>query len=229
MVIRKHYAITVLNSENIHDMNNIILKHADITMQSSSHTYFDNQPIDSTEIVEDMTFFQIDSEDEDSLDKKFKKLTEELDQSITDYAIRDEDTGEMLVYLKFVGQLNIKFDNIKIIKKGTYKKIDALKSMPTDLGICKGYKPNFRPMEGQQLENINNKPESIYLLCHSQENLMKLKDLMYEEIMKIDSNFELEFIQFGGEDPEFNTKFNCLDLDRSKFILEDLEKKEDRI
>ena len=225
MAIIKHYAITVLDVENIHDMNSIILNHADISLKSSSHTYFDNQPIDSTEIVEDMTFFQIDAEDEASLDKKFKALTEDLNQLTADYAIRDEDTGAMLVYLKFVGQLNIKFDNVEIIKEDTYKKIDALKSLKTDFGICKGYKPNFRVMEGQSIKGLNIKPESIYLLCHSQENLMKLKDLMYEEIMKIDSNFELEFIQFGGEDPEFNTKFNCLDLDRSKYILEDLENK----
>lgn len=225
MAIIKHYAITVLDPENIHDMNSIILKHADISLKSSSHTYFDNQPIDSTEIVEDMAFFQIDAEDEASLDKKFKALTEELDQLTTDYAIRDEDTGAMLVYLKFVGQLNIKFDNIEILKEGTYEKIDALKSLKTDLGTCKGYKPNFRVMEGKSIKGLKIKPENIYLLCSSQENLMELKDLMYEEILKIDSDFELEFIQFGGEDPEFNTKFNCLDLDRSKYILEDLEKK----
>ena len=225
MAIIRHYAITVLNPENAPEMNSILIKHADITLKSSSHTYFDNQPIDSTEIVEDMAFFQMESEDENSLDEKFKALTEELDQLTTDYAIRDEDTGVMLVYLKFVGQLNIKFDNIKILKEGTYKKIDALKSLKTDLGTCKGYKPNFRAMEGQSIKGLNIKPESIYLLCRSQENLMELKDIMYEKLMEIEPDFELEFIQFGGENPEFNTKFNCLDLDRSKYILEDLENK----
>ena len=215
MALKKNYAITVLDPEKIHEMNTIILKHAEITMQSSSHTYFDTQPIESDELVEDMTFFQLECEDKTTLDKKFKALTEELDQAITDYAIRDEDTGEMLAYLEFVGELDIKFDNIKIIKKGTYAKIDELKSLKTEFGICKGYKPNFRPMEGQPLENINNKPESIYLLCRSQENLMKLKALLSEKIMEIDSDFETEFVQFGEEDPKYDTKLNLLDLERS--------------
>ena len=32
----------------------------------------------------------------------------------------------MIVYVKFVGALDIKFDNVEIIKEGTYKKIDEL-------------------------------------------------------------------------------------------------------
>ena len=224
MVIKKNYAITVLDLEKIQDMNNIILKHAQITMQCSSYDYFDRRSIDY-ETAKDMTFFQIESDDEVSLDKKFKELNEELDQSITGYAIRDEDTGEMLVFLSFVAELDIKFDNIEFIEEGTFKKIDELKSLKTEFGICKGYKPNFRPMEGQQLGNTNNKPESIYLFCDSQENLMKLRDLMIEKIMEINPGLEITFTQFGGENPEFDTTFNCLDLDSSKSILEDLKNK----
>lgn len=225
MVVKKNYAITVLDLEKIHDMNNIILKHAHITMQSSSHTYFNTLSIDSHEISKDMTFFQIESEDEASLDKKFKELTYELDQSITGYAIRDEDTGEMLEFLEFVGELDIKFDNVKFIKEGTYEKIDELKSSKTEFGICKGYKPKFRSIEGKPLENMDNNPERIYLLCDSQDNLIKLKDLISQKIMEIDSDFEIDFKQFGGENPEYSTDINCLDLDSSKSILKKIENK----
>lgn len=225
MVIKKNYAITVLELDKIHEMNNIILKHAQITMHSSTYDYFDTLATDSDETVKDMTFFQIESEDETSLDKKFKELTEELDQSITGYAIRDEDTGNMLVLLEFVGKLDIKFDNIDFIKEGTFKKIDELKSFKTELGICKGYKPNFRPIEGKHLENLDDHLESIYLLCKTQENLTKLIDLISEKIMEIDADFEVEFKQFDGEEPKYSTDINCLNLDSSPAILKKIENK----
>ena len=155
------------------------------------------------------------------MDEKFKELTKEIDQVIRNYAIRDEDTGELLVYLKFVGELSIKFDNMSVIKEGTYKKIDELKNLKSEFGICRGYKPNFRIMEGQHFENKNNKPEGIYLLCHSHENLMNLKELLSEKIMEIDSDFEIEFTQFTNPAPENNTKFNLLDLERSGRIYYD--------
>lgn len=50
-------------------------------------------------------------------------MLEDLNQIKVDYALRDEDTGEMIVYVKFVGALDIKFDNVEIIKEGTYKKL----------------------------------------------------------------------------------------------------------
>lgn len=220
MGIKKNYAITNLETEKIHDVNNIIRKYASITLQSSSHTYFDMEPINN-EVIEDMTFFQLEAEDEAGLDEKFKELTEEIDQVIRNYAIRDETTGELLVYLKYVGELSIKFDNVSIIKEGTYKKIDELKNLKSEFGICRGYKPNFRLMEGQHFEDKINKPEGIYLLCHSQENLMKLKELLSENIMEIDSDFEIEFTQFSDPTPDNNTKFNLLDLERSGRIYYD--------
>lgn len=217
MAIKKNYAITNLESEKIPDVNNIILKYATITIKSSSHIYFDMEPINN-EVIEDMTFFQLEAEDEASLDEKFKVLTNEIDQVIRDYAIRDENTGELLVYLKFVGEISIKFDNMNFIKEGTYEKIDELKNLKSEFGICRGYKPNFRVMEGQHYENIINKPEGIYLLCHSQENLMQLKELLFEKIMKIDPNLVIGFTQFNDPVPENNTKFNLLDLERSGHI-----------
>ena len=107
---------------------------------------------------------------------------------------------------------------MNFIKEGTYEKIDELKNFKSEFGICRGYKPNFRLMEGQHYENLNNKPEGIYLLCRSQENLMQLKELLSEKIMEIDPDFVIEFIQFDDPKPENNTKFNLLDLERSGHI-----------
>ena len=203
--------------KKIPDVNNIIRKYSTVSFRSSSHIYFDMEPVNN-EVIEDMTFFKLEAEDESSLDEKFKELTDEIDQIISNYAIRDENTGELLVYLKFVGELSIKFDNMHFIKEGTYEKIDELKNLKSEFGICRGYKPNFRLMEGQHYENLNNKPEGIYLLCRSQENLMQLKELLSEKIMEIDPDFVIEFTQFDDPKPENNTKFNLLDLERSGHI-----------
>lgn len=220
MAIKKNYAITNLETEKIDEVNKIIRKYSTITFKSSSNVYFDMAPINN-EVIMDMTFFQLESEDEASLDEKFKEMTNEIDQLIRNYAIRDETTGELLVYLKFVGELSIKFDNMSFIKEGTYKKIDELKNFKSEFGICRGYKPHFRIIEGQHLEDKPVRPEGIYLLCHSQENLMKLKELLSEKIMEIDSDFEIEFTQFTGPKPENSTKFNLLDLERSGRIYYD--------
>ena len=152
-------------------------------------------------------------------------MVSEIDKIIRNYAIRDENTGELLVYLKYVGELSIKFDNMTIIKEGTYAKIDELKNFKSEFGICRGYKPNFRIMEGQHLENMNNKPEGIYLLCRSQENLMKLKEVLSEKISKIDSDLVVDFTQFTEPMPKNSTKFNLLDLERSgRIYYENLDK-----
>lgn len=97
---------------------------------------------------------------------------------------------------KFVGSMDIKFDKIKIIKKDTYKKIDALKTLKNEFGICKGYKPDFRPVESQPIENMDIKPEHIYVLCNSSEDLSKLKELLTEKIMEIDQDLVIEYRQF---------------------------------
>jgi hypothetical protein len=206
MSTKRSFAITVLESERIADINNILRKHADITMQSSSHIYFDTQPANPDDVVQDITFFMLESDEEKSADEKLNELIDELDEMDTDYAIRDEDTGKMIVYVEFVGALDIMFDNIRSVKEGTYEKIDELKSLKTEFGLCKGYKPSFRPMESQPIENKNIKPESIYLFCHSQEALMMLKDTLSKRILEIDPDFKLAFRQFTGADPEYRTK-----------------------
>ena len=200
MPIKGNFAISILDFDKITDMNNIILKYAEITMQSSSYLIFDKQPINTNETPKDFTIFQLTAKDKTSLNEKLNELIKNLDQLGADYALRNQDTGEMLVYVEFVGVLNIKFDNLKTIKKGTYKKIDELKDLNTEFGICKGYMPDFRPIESQPIENVNIKPESIYLYCHTQENLLKLKDILTEKIMTIDSDFEIDFIQYSEDD-----------------------------
>lgn len=221
MGIKKNYAITNLETDKIPEVNNIIRKYASVSLKSSSHVYFDMEPVNTDDIIEDMTFFQLEAEDEAGLDEKFKELNEEINSLITNYAIRDEDTGELIVYLKFVGEIYIKFDNVSVIKEGTYKKIDELKNLQTEFGICRGYKPYFRVKEGQNIENRVNKSEGIYLLCQNQENLMKLKDLLTERIMEIDSDFVVEFTQFSEPTPNNSTKFNLLDLERSGRVYYD--------
>ena len=200
MSIKKSFAVSILDFDRISDMNNTIRKHAEITMRTSSFFIFDKQPIRRNEVPNDITIIQIESNNETGLKRKVNDLIEDLNKLNVDYALRDQDTGEMLVYVEFVGLLNIKFDNIKIIKKDTYKKIDDLKELDTEFGICKGFKPDFRPMESKPVENMNIKPESIYMYCHSEENLMKLKDLLTEKILEIDSDFEIDFKQYSEED-----------------------------
>lgn len=194
-----------MDATNIQKMDEIIRKYANITTESSSHIYFNTQPVDSSEITHDLIFFQIEGEDENIIDEKLNELIGDIDGLKIDYSLRDEDTGDMIVYVKFVAALDIKFDKLKIIKKGTYKKIDELKSYKSDLGTCKGYRPYIRPLESKPLEIRNINPESIYLFCHSQEDLMKLKDELSEKIMEIDSDFEIGFRQFMGEKPEYKT------------------------
>lgn len=199
MSIKRKFAISILDFDRIEDINKIILKYADTTIKSSSYLIFDKQPINPNELPFDLTFFHLESVDEASLNEKLNELIEHLNQLNTDYALRDQDTGKMLVYVEFAAVLDIKFDNIKIIKKGTYEKIDELKDLNTEFGICKGYLPDFRPIESQQISGKNIKPESIYFYCHTEENLLKLKDLLTEKIMEIDPNFEIGFRSFSEE------------------------------
>ena len=200
MSIKRNFAITIRNADKIDDMNDIIIKNANMTMKSSTHMYFNILPADGGDVINDLTFFQLEGDDEAILNEKLNKLIEELNKLKTDYGLRDEDTGEMIVYVKFLGVLTIKFDKLKIIKENTYEKIDKLKSFKTELGICTGYKPDFRPIEGQQVEKINIKPEKIYLYCHSDEDLMKLKDVLSAKILEIDSDLEISFKKYTESD-----------------------------
>ena len=46
------------------------------------------------------------------------------------------------------------------------------------------------------IEDIDVEPETIYLFSDSAENLSKLKELIYERIMEIDPDFEIETKSF---------------------------------
>ena len=196
MSIKRELAITVLDSEKINEINKIIVKNTEIVMQSSSHIYFDTQPINPDEIVQDITFFQIEADDKASLENKLNLLIEKLDQANVDYALRDQNTGEMLVYVKFVGVIYIDFNDIKIIKEGTYEKIDSFNHLKTEFGICKSYNPDFRPIENRPIENTTVKPESIYLFSDSAENLSKLREYVCERVRQIDPNLKIENMPF---------------------------------
>lgn len=200
MTLKKNYAISILDFDRISDINSIILKHAEITIRSSSYLIFDKHPVNVNEVPHDITIFQLEAKNEKDMNEKLDILIENLNKVDTDYALRDQDTGKMLVYVKFVGVLDIRFDKLEIIKKGTYKKIDEMKDFKTEFGICKGYKPHFRPVEGQPLENITITPENIYIYCHTQEDLLKMKDMLTEKIMELDSDFEIDFRQFSEDD-----------------------------
>ena len=123
-------------------------------------------------------------------------MVEELNTVDTDFSIRDEESGEIFTTINHIGALDIKFDNIHTIKKGTYKLIDELKNIRTEFGYCKGYKPNFRLLEGKEIESVDVPKEIIYLFAKSQEEYSKLNDYLSEIIIEWDSDLELESRQF---------------------------------
>ena len=202
MVVEKNFALTALIPEHMEDMNEIIKKHANIILKTSSHMYFNVQPTNPADTVQDITFFHMKADDETAFDEKLKKLIEEINQVDVNYALRDEGNGKMVVCMEFLGVIDIKLDHLRIIKKGTYKKIDELKDMKTELGVCKGYKPNFRPIEGKPIGNVNIYPEYVYLLCHSMENVLKLKEMLIEKITQIDADLKTEFRVYTEKDLE---------------------------
>ena len=78
------------------------------------------------------------------------------------------------------------------MNEGTYEKIDAFNHLKTEFGICKNYNPRFRSVENISIENKPLEPETIYLFSESPEDLSKLKTLISQKIMEIDSNIEIE-------------------------------------
>lgn len=193
MPISKNFLITIVDIEKIPDVNKIIFKYSVSSSQSSLQEHYKIPYLNLNDIYPDITFFKMVCENETELDNQMNDLIEELNKTGTYYSLKDEDTGELLVLINSVGEMNIKFDKIKIIPEGTYEKIDELKSSKTEFGSCRSYKPEFRPLEGKPIENIDIIPEPIYMFCDSQEDLLKLKDYLSERIMEINPDFELEF------------------------------------
>ena len=196
MPIKKNYAIAIMDTEKIDEFDEIISKYTNAIKKSYSHIFFDTQPVSSEDITHDITFFRLEGESESVLDEKINKIIEELNELDSDYTLRDEESGKMIVAIDFVGMLIIKFNDIDRINEGTYKRIDELKKTKGEFGYCKGYKPDFRPREGTQIENVKIHPEKIFLFSDSRENILKLKDYLSEKVIKIDSNLKVEFKPF---------------------------------
>jgi hypothetical protein len=184
----------------ISKINTVISEYADITMQSSSHMYFDKQPINVNEVVQDVTFFQLKCEDEPSFKRKLNKLIESLDELDTDYIIMDEESQRLIVTVDHGGYIIAKFDNVKFLKPGTYDKIDEIKCMKTDMGYCKGFKPKFRPLCGKPIDDVRVNPEIIYIVSDSDENLKKFRDFVTKELLDLEPDFELEFGRIEPQD-----------------------------
>lgn len=196
MVIKRNLAIAVMNNECISKFEGIISKYTNSIKKSHSHIIFDTQPVNPEDIAYDLIFFQLESENESLFDEKLNEIIEELNKLDSDYTLRDEDNGKMIVALDFVGMLTIKFDDINCIKEGTYEKIDDLKQTKEEFGYCKGYKPDFRPMEEKLIENVKIQPEKIFLFSDSKENILKLKDFLSEKVIEINPNLEVVFMPF---------------------------------
>lgn len=196
MTVKKNLAAAIMHTERIGDFDEIISQNTNITKKSFSHILFDTQPVNPDEITHDITFFQLEAEDETTLEEKLNILIEKLDELHSDYTLRDEDAGKIIVALDFVGMLKINLDHLEIIENGTYKKIDKLKHVETEFGYCKGYKPDFRPIEGKPIEHDKIEPEKIFLFSDSRENITKLSDYLSEKVTEINQDFEVEYIPF---------------------------------
>ena len=200
MVVKKNFSIAIVDIEKINEINKIIMRYATSVKEYSSHYYFDLRPMQGEDICMDITLFQLESENESALNKKLNDLIKELDQLNTNYAIRNEDTAELIVEIEHVIALDIKFDNVKFIKEGTYEKIDGFNHLKTEFGVCKTYNPSFRSIENMSTENKVIEHETIYLFSSNAEDLSKLKAFVSEKIMEFDSDLEIEFKPFMFSD-----------------------------
>jgi hypothetical protein len=77
--------------------------------------------------------------------------------------------------------------------------MDEIKTMKTNMGYCKGFKPKFRPLSGD-LSKVRVNPEMIYLVSDSCENLKRFKDIIFERLLEFDPDFELEFGLIAPQD-----------------------------
>ncbi len=182
-----------MDDTRISEVNAFIAKYATVLSQYTSFLFFLKQPIDTENIVKDITLFQLEDESENALNRKIDRLIEELNGLDVDYVLGDDDTKEVLVTIDHVGKLFIKFDNIKTIQKGTFEKINKVKQSRCEFGYCKGFRPQFRPIEGNSIEDMKVPPEIVYLISDSEENLLKLNDYVSNQILEIDSDFICEF------------------------------------
>lgn len=199
MSVKRNFVIGIFDEKSTPRFESIVSRYASQYSLSSSHMYFAKQPIDSNEFSDDVIFFNMESENESVFEKKVNDLIGELNGLDVDYILGPDHPGKLLVTLDCGGQIAVKFDNIKTLEKGTFKKIDELKILRTDFGYCKGFKPNFRPIEGNSTENFEIEPEIIYIVSDTEENLFKLRDYVTDRVMEINPDFEVEFTLFFDE------------------------------
>lgn len=193
MSSKRNFLIGIMDDTKICEVNHILEKYATMTWEYPSYMFFSKQPIDDKHNVNDITLFQLEAENESILDEQLDEIITELNALNGDYVLCDDDTKEMIVAIDHLGKLIIRFDNVKMIPKGTFEKINQLKHLKTEFGYCKGFKPKFRPIEGNSIENLDVNPEIIYLISDCEENLLKLKDHVSEKVLEIDSDFVLDF------------------------------------
>lgn len=199
MSVKRNFVIGIFDEKSTPRFESIVSRYASQYSLSSSHMYFAKQPIDSNEFSDDVIFFNMESENESVFEKKVNDLIGELNGLDVDYILGPDHPGKLLVTLDCGGQIAVKFDNLKTLEKGTFKKIDELKILRTDFGYCKGFKPNFRPIEGNSTENFEIEPEIIYIVSDTEENLFKLRDYVTDRVMEINPDFEVEFTLFFDE------------------------------
>lgn len=199
MVVSSNFSIAIFDNDRISDVNNVVVKYADFLRRSSSHMLFNIEPVNLNEVYEDLSFFTLSSDNENSLNDKLNELIESLDTLDTNYNLRNEDTKEMIVNIHSLVGLDILFKNINMIPEGTYKKIDDLKNKNFKFGYTKGYKPTFRPLESKLIEGVDIQNEIIYLFADSSENMSKLKEELSEKVMEINPDFIIEFRYFEGQ------------------------------
>ena len=134
MTVKRKYIIGIINDDYIDTVNDIISKYSDKTEKTSFNMIFIKQPIDFDNVPHDVTFFQLECENKSEMEKKLNELIDELDSMNIDYTLMDDKTRELLVTVKYGGQITIKFDDINFLEEGTFEKIDELKSLHTDIG-----------------------------------------------------------------------------------------------
>ena len=148
MSIKKNYAIAIMDTEKINEFDEIISKYTNAIKKSYSHIFFDTQPVSSEDITHDITFFRLEGESESLLDEKINKIIEEVNELDSDYTLRDEESGKMIVAIDFVGMLIIKFNDIDRIK------IENVKIHPEKIFLFSDSRENILKLKDYLSEKV---------------------------------------------------------------------------
>lgn len=177
----KEIIIEIDNMDKYGEIFPIITRHCE--PQSGGPKDLDSQGTINSDYRKEFGIYKFDE------NHTLKDLINELGELCKYVTFIDQDSGDVLQY---IGRLTISFDKIKYIKVGTHDKIDELRTLKTELGYCKGKKPDIRIMESGYALNMGFS-EIIYIISDSLDNLVKLDLLIEKELLNFDSNFEFEF------------------------------------